>query len=224
MDWSGPWWLGIIAVGITLLIGTAIYAQRKRRSRLLAAAGQLGFKVYAGPSPFSSVERKGINLFSRGYGGMWKNMAADKVDTPSIFLFDFTYRFGLRFVASVRYSQNVAAFSARMTNLPDFQLTPTTLPDRLAPKLGLQAIRFDSRPKFNEKYWLRSKDDLLVKALFSDALIDGLMAFDPQTRWSVEKSGGWLIVYRHGMLSAPQALRNFWSSAHAIADLFLRPH
>jgi hypothetical protein len=224
MDWSGPWWLGILAVGIALLIGTAIYIRRQRRSGLQAAAEQFGFKPYRGPNPFSPAERKGVNLFSRGYGGKRRNVAADNLDVPSTFLFDFTYRFGLRVIASVSYSQSVAAFSARMTSLPNFQLTPAALPDRLAPKLGLQAIRFDSRPEFNKKHWLRSKDEILVKVLFTDALLDALMGFDQQTRWSVEKSGGWLFVYRHGMLSAPQGLRDFWSSARAIADIFIRPH
>jgi hypothetical protein len=224
MDWSGVWWVGVLAFAFALLTATAIYASRQGRSGLATAAAQLGFKVYLGPNPFSPSERKGVNLFSRGYGGKWKNMVADKVDVPSLFLFDFTYRFGLRLAANVSYSQTVAAFSARMTSLPDFQLTPATFLDRLAPKVGLQAIRVDSRPKFGKKYWLRSKDEILVKALFTGALVDGLLVYDPRTVWSVEKSGGWLFVYRHGKSSAPQALRGFWSSAHTIADLFLTPH
>lgn len=223
MDWSGIWWVGVLAFGITLLIGAAIYAKRQRSSQLRAAAAQLGFKAYQGPNPFSSEERDGVNLFSRGYGGKWKNIAADNVDIPAIFLFDFTYRFGLRFIASVGYSQNVAAFLAQMTSLPDFQLTPATSLDRLGPKLGLRAIRLESRPKFGKKYWLRAKDEMLVKALFTNALVDGLMACDPQASWSVEKSGRWLLVYRHGKSSTPQALPSFWSSAHTIGNLFLRP-
>jgi hypothetical protein len=224
MDWSGAWWVGVLAFGIALLIGAAIYAKRKRSSGLGAAAAQIGFKVYEGPTPFSSSERDGVNLFSRGYGGKWRNMAADNMDVPSAFLFDFSYRFGLRLIASMGYSQNVAAFSAQMTSLPDFQLTPATLLDRLAPKLGLQAIRFESRPKFGKKYWLRANDEISVRALFRDALLDGVMGCDPHAGWSVEKSGRWLFVYRHGKSLAPHALPSFWTSAHKIADLFLTPH
>ncbi len=224
MDWSGIWWVGVLAFGIALLIGTAIYAKRQRRRDLGEAAAHLGLKVYLGPNPFSSEECKGVNLFSRGYGGKWKNMAADKVDNPSAFLFDFAYRFGLRLVASVGYSQNVAAFLAQMTSLPDFQMTPATLLDRLAPKLGLQAIRFESRPKFGKKYWLRGKDEILVKSLFTDGLLDSLATCDPQASWSIEKSGRWLFVYRHGQSSSPHDLPSFFSAAQRIANLFLDPH
>src|SRR5260370_26843743 len=77
MDWYGMWWVGVLAFGIALMIGTAIYAKRQRRSDLGAAATHLGYKVYLGPTPFSPEECKGVNLFSRGYGGKWENMAAD---------------------------------------------------------------------------------------------------------------------------------------------------
>jgi hypothetical protein len=87
----------------------------------------------------------------------------------------------------------------------------------------MQGIRIESRPQFGKKYWLRSKDEILAKALFTNALVDRLMSCDPQAGWSAEKSGRWLFVYRHGKLFAPQALPGFWRSAQAIADLFLRP-
>lgn len=223
MDWSGMWWVGVLVFAIALLIGAVIYANRQRSAGLAVAAAQLGLKAYLGPNPFAS-ERKGVNLFSRGYGGTWRNMLTENADIPSAFLFDFAYRFGLRIIASVRYSQSVAAFSAQMTSVPDFQLTPATSLDRLAPRLGMQAIRIEARPQFAKKYWLRSKDEILAKALFTNLLVDRLMSCDPQGGWSAEKSGGWLFVYRHGKLFAPQALPGFWRSAQTIADLFLRPH
>lgn len=223
MDWSGPWWLVVLGLGLVLLAGAAIYARRSRVSGLSSAAAQLGLTPFPRPHPFSKEERKGFNLFSRGYGRKWTNLFTDNVDRPSVLLFDFAYRFGLLFVASLRYAQTVAAFSVQMVSLPDFQLAPATSLDRLAPKLGLQAIRFESRPEFGKKYWLRAKDEISARALFTDGLLDRLAAADPQASWYVEKSGRWLLVYRHGKMFAPQTLPVFMDTARAMADLFLRP-
>jgi hypothetical protein len=223
MDWSGPWWLLVLGFGLALLIGAAVYASRSRRSGLSSAAAQLGLRAFNGPAPFSTEERKTFNLFSRGYGGKWANMFADNVETPSALFFDFSYRFGLRFIASVTYHQSVAAFFARLTSLPDFQLTPATSIERIAPKLGLQAIRFDSRPDFGKRYWLRASDEIAVRALFTDAFLDRLSTTDPRAAWYVEKSGGWLLVYRHGKSVGAQTLPDFWPASRTIANLFLTP-
>jgi len=221
MDWSDPWWLLVLGFALALLIGIAVYARRSRRSGFGSAAAQLGFSALNGPSPFSAEERKGFNLFSRGYSRKWTNLLADNPEMPSTLLFDFSYRFGLRIIASVGYNQTVAAFSARLTNLPDFQLTPATSLERMAPKLGLQGLRFESRPEFGRKYWLRAKDEISIRALFTDPFIDRLAATDPQAMWYVEKSGRWLLVYSHGTTYAPQALPGFLGAARATADLFL---
>jgi len=214
----------VLGFGLVLLIGAAVYATRSRRSGLSSAAAPLGLKALNGPTPFSAEEKKGFNLFSRGYGGKWTNMFSDNVEAPSALFFDFSYRFGLRFIASRKYYQTVAAFFARLTSLPDFQLTPATALDRIAPKLGLQAIHFESRPQFGKKYWLRASDEIAARALFTDALIDRLSTTDPSAAWYVEKSGRWVLVYRHGKSCAPLGLARFLQNARAMADLFLTPH
>jgi hypothetical protein len=223
MDWSGPWWLVVLGLGLALLIGVAFYARRSRTSKLGSVAAQLGFRAFSAPPPFSPEERKGFNLFSRGYAGRRSNMFADNPEAPSTLFFDFNYRFGLRFVASVGYHQTVAAFPVCLTNLPDFQLTPATSLDRMAPKLGLQAIRFESRPEFGKKYWLRAVDEIAARALFTDAFLDRLSTADPNAAWHLEKSGGWLIIYQHGKSCAPPALAHFLQASRILADLFLIP-
>lgn len=224
MDWSGPWWLVVLGFAFALLIGVALYSRRSRRSGLISAAAQLGFIALDRSIPFDKEERKRFNLFSRGFGGKFTNILADNPDTPSALYFDFSYSFGLGLIASVRYNQSVAAFSARLTSLPDFQLAPATFLDRLAPKLGLQAIHIESRPDFGKKYWLRSPNEIAVRALFSNAFLDRLAIADPKAAWYVEKNGLWLLVYQHSKSFAPQDLPSFWQAAHAMANLFLTPH
>lgn len=224
MDWSGPWWLLVLVFALALLIGCAVYAARTRRSGLISAAALLGLKPLQSPNPFSTEEKKGFNLFSRGYGGKWINLLADIGEPPSVLFFDFSYRFGLRLIASRKYYQSVAAFSARLTSLPDFQLTPATTLERIAPKLGLLAIQFESRPEFGKKYWLRASNEIAIRALFNDTFIDRLSSTDPRAAWYVEKSGGWLLVYLHGKSCAPAGLPRFIEASRAMAGLFLSPH
>jgi hypothetical protein len=214
----------VLVIGISLLIGIAVYTRRSRRSGFGAAAGRMGLGAFEGTIPFGTDDRKGFNLFSRGYAGTWTNMLADNPEVPSTLLFDFSYRFGLRIIASVGYSQTVAAFSARLTGLPDFQLAPATSLERIAPKLGAHGIQFESRPEFGKKYWLRTNNEISVRAIFSDAFIDRFFSVDPKAEWYVEKSGQWLLVYRHGVLFAPQDLPAFGYASRAIANLFFEPH
>jgi hypothetical protein len=221
MDWSGPWWLFVLGLGLALLIAAAIYSNRSRRSALASAGAQLGLKTLDGPNPFTAEERKGFNLFSRGYSAKWTDMFADNPEMPSALFFDFRYRFGLRVIASVGYSQTVAAFSARLTGLPDFQLTPATSLERLAPRVGLQAVRFESRPDFAKRYWLRARDEIAARALFTEAFIDRLSIADPQAAWYVEKSGRWLLVYLHGKTCAPSQFADFFQACRTLASLFL---
>lgn len=121
----------------------------------------------------------------------------------------------------MKYNQTVAAFSARLTNLPDFQLTPATALERVAPELGLKAIQFESRPEFGRNYWLRANGEIAARAFFNDGFIDRLSNADARAAWYVEKSGGWLLVYRHGKSIGAQALADFWQASRIMANLFL---
>jgi hypothetical protein len=106
---------------------------------------------------------------------------------------------------------------------PDFQLTPAKSLERIAPKLGFHAIHFDSRPEFGKKYWLRATNEIAVRAFFSDSFVDHLLAADPNSLWYVEKSGHWLLVYRHEVLFAPRQIPAFMQESQSIAGLFLAP-
>src|ERR1700737_2184304 len=156
MNWSSQLWVVPIFVGVSLLIGVRLYASRSGKMALDAVTSRLGLARLAARAPFSSEECKGLSLFSRG-NRKWENMFSNNAAMITL-LFDY-YTFGISLLANVRNRQTVAAFSASMTNLPDFQLTPATALDRIAPKLGSQAIQFASWPDFGKNYWLRAARD-----------------------------------------------------------------
>jgi len=222
MDWSSELWIVLLFIGISLVVGVRVYANRSRAKALNAVVARLGLFRLDDQAPFSLGERKGFSLFSRGNSRKWENIFSNNAPVITELLFDFGYTFGIPLLASLRYRQTVAAFSARVTNLPDFQMAPATTLDRIAPKLGFQAIQFASRPDFGRKYWLRADDEIAVRALFSDTFIDRLASTDSKTVWYVEKAGQWLLVYRHGLLFAPEALPEFWQASRGIANLFLK--
>jgi len=110
-----------------------------------------------------------------------------------------------------------------MTNLPDFELAPATVVDRVAPSLGFQAIQLESRPEFGKQYWLRGPDEIAIRALFSAVLIDRFTTLDVGRRWSIEKGGDWLVVFSWGRIVSTGHLPDFFKASEVIADLFLRP-
>jgi hypothetical protein len=224
MAWSSEWWIVVLVFGIGLLIGARSYAIRARRRGLKGASLTMGLGASLRAVPFSRQERKQINLISRGNSRKWSNILADREAEPKQLLFDFSYLFGLPLIAGIRYRQSVAAFSVRLSGIPDFQMTPATTLDRAAGKLGLQAIRFESHPDFGRKYWLRTGDETAVRAFFTGPFLDRLATADPAANWSVEKAGRWLVVYRHNVLFPPAAILQFWQNAGALASLFLEPH
>ena len=214
-DWL---WVVVLALGCVLLIGARLYGARSRKRAFEMAAVPLGL-TNAGTRNDLRTERKKFNLLSRGHSGRWTNLHSDL--SGSCLMFDFSYTFGLPFVASKRYRQTVAAFSTRSVDLPDFQLTPATVLDCWAPALGFKAIKNDLRPEFGKRYWLRGPDEFRVGAVFTEVRIDELKALDPGGHYSIEKGGLWLIVYRHGTLAGDRYLVPFWHSAQRIAGLFL---
>jgi len=121
----------------------------------------------------------------------------------------FADAFGIPLLANVRYHQTVAAFSARMTSLPDFQLAPATSLDRMEPKFGLRANRFDSHPDFAKRYWLRGDDEIAVRSTLQRCVLGSPAVADPGEDWFIEKAGRWPLVCRHNLLCAPHAVPTF---------------
>ena len=215
-DW---FWISLLALGAVVLVGASVYAARSRRKAFRAAAAALGLIAPKKTRPISKRESKKFNLFSRGNSGKWMNICSDPIG--SRLLFDFRYVFSIPLIASRRYAQTVAAFSVGISGLPDFQLTPSTSLDRIAPKLGFKAIRNEHHPEFNKRYWLRGDEDFQISALFTDQLVDRLASLDRRAEYSIEKGGDWLIVYRHGVLMNPAAIADFWNFAEQLAELFV---
>jgi len=224
MDWSGEWWVLILGPGLVILVVGILYFTRSRAFMFRSAAAQLGLIALQGLNPISEEEKKGLSLFSAGSNGKMTNLFGDRVDSPSRLLFDFAYSSGQPAPPSVWCRQTVAAFKAPLTGIPDFQMTPADALKSPAPKPGPQPIRFDSHSDFGRRYSLRADNETAVRAFFSSSFLDRLTAFDPEADWSVEKSGRWLIVYRHNVQFPPKAIAETWPHAQELASLFLEPH
>ena len=223
MDWSGEWWVLILGPGLVILVVGVLYFTRSRAFRFRSAAAQLEFIALQGLNPISDEDKKGFNLFSRGSGGKITNLFGDRVNSPSRLLFDFADNSGSSPQTIAKCQQTVAAFAAP-AGIPSFQMISARALEGAPLSVGPPPIRFDSHPEFDRRYALRADNETAIRAFFDSPFLDRLTAADPESGWSVERTGRWLLVYRHNEFFAPDAIPESWQRAHALANLFLQPH
>lgn len=216
MDWSGEWWVLILGPGLVILVVGILYFTRSRAFRFRSAAAQLGLIALQGLNPISEQDKNKSSLFSRGSGGKISNLFGDCVKSPSWLLFDFSDSIGSP--AGTNCRETVAAFAAP-DGVPDFQLIPVSSANVAPPSPGLQNICLDS--EFGRRHSLRAESELSVRNLFTNVLIDRLIAAASRVEWSVEKAGAWLLVYRHNVLFPPQSISESGQRAQAVASVFL---
>lgn len=219
MNLSSPWiWLPILALGVAGVIALPRWAARKRRTAVKMALSSSGFDAFEGRKPFSRADRKRLPLLRRGYGGRFTDISHDE---RGRLLFDYQYRFGLPHLGHVYHVQTVIAFPAKMAAIPDFQLAPATQLDKVLKKAASSTVILAGRPDFSNRYWLSGSEHTHIAALFSSKLIDQFTALDPESRWSVEKGGDWMLIYMADVVFAPSSLPNFVVQTDAVARLFL---
>lgn len=81
---------------------------------------------------------------------------------------------------------------------------------------GYQDIDFDSHQEFSTQYLLRGKDEDAIRRLFNSEVL-GLLGAQPG--WSVQATGGQLLVYRSHKTSQPAEIPSFAAEALRIAGV-----
>lgn len=219
MDWSSPWlWIPVLTVGIGLAIGIRIY-NRVTRKKLITKFVRTSRFERVKEKPFSRDESKLLPLFQRGNSGRFVDVLRDD---SGMLLFDYRYRFGMPGVASVIYTQTVAALPVVDGSIPDFQLAPKQFLDKVGTRLGVKAISLKAFPNFSAQRWLRGIDTFAVENKFTHVapIIEQL---DPTAQWSIDKCGNWILVYRHASTVSPSQLSGFAEFARKIAQVLVQP-
>lgn len=218
-----PDWLpfaagGVVVLAVLLAISAA--RARKRSEAISRIALEMGFSFEG--NKWSNPEQ-GQNLktalFQKGSARSFRNiMTGNSAGLPvSLFDYSFVTSDGKN---SRTTAQTVAAFLKTGVTLPEFELAPAGIMQKIGDAIVHKNIRFDSHPDFSQRYQLRSPDQGRTRDLFTPGLLSRLESLDPQKKWRLEGMGPTLIVYRAGKRVDPNELWPFLDEAGSLAGSF----
>lgn len=212
---------GVIAVvAVAIVIAIVVARDRKRTAAVTQVAQQLGFTFEdRKPSDTGQFADLRTVLFRRGSGRSFRNIMTGSSDDMRISLFDYSFAEGAA-GSSTSLQQTVAAYSKTGLTLPEFELAPFDIAQKIDSALGNKGLRFDSHPEFSKRYQLQAADEAATRALFTPALLSYLEGLDSPKKWRLEGMGETVTVYRLRKRVNPADLRNFLDETKAIADSF----
>lgn len=217
-DWV-PFALAAIALVAVWYVVSGLMA-RKRTEALAQMALEIGFNFEG--TDWNDKQRApnvGAALFNKGRDREFRNiMTGSSVGLwTSIFDCSFTVGHG-RNSRTIR--QTVAAFFADRILLPEFEMQPEGVLQKIGDVFVHKDIDFVSHPEFSSRYQLRGPEEERIRQLFSPGLLSFLAGLDQKQKWRVEGAARTLIVYRLGKRVKPEALRGFLEETSSIASTF----
>lgn len=212
----------LLAVVVALLIVRMVIVKlrsKKRIRELQSGALLMGYTFDGeGTALLAQIGDLPVHLFSIGTAKIINNVLRG----PGVVLFDYQHTtIGGRSKYTTR--QTVAGFSYPGATIPQFRLGPEHWWNKVTDGLisvnthKLKLIHFDSNPTFSKRFHLRGPDEPAIHTFFAPPLLTYLESLPEKSAWTVEGAGSWLIVYVHGHLTAPAALRAFADETSAIA-------
>jgi hypothetical protein len=200
-------------VGIFTIISVwGILSSRKRRKALEALAYSVGLS-------FRKSDRLDIGdaKFSIGFHGRRvRNVISGHLDDANIWLFSYDIPGAGQYGG--QSERTVALFSSESIYLPDFDLQPESIGDKIKSTFGYQDIDFESHSQFSFSYLLRGEAEYAIRRIFTDEV---LTFFSNHTGLYVEARGNKLIYYR-GKRVKTRDMPSFLDEGKTIFDLFRR--
>ena len=218
----------LLLVGVISLL--SLINRGRRRKEIGEVASRLGMQYSPEDDRFRRELFFMYPLFQRGHpdARQASNLLRGVRNGMDVVLFDYSYATqhgigrGFEFKPSgviknhSRYSQSVAAIRLREKVLPQFEMSPEGLVQKVGALMGMQDIDFESHPEFSNRYRLRGKSEEAVRRVFTPQVLG---YFNQVPGWSLEANGEWLVCYR-GRLMAPDELDTFLEETTRIARLF----
>lgn len=209
-------WLGLIAFGaVAYGIDTAI---RKRRSNALqAVASELGFSFQEEEGGLQRLEELAkFRLFKQHSPDVIRNILKGQRLGVPVLIFDYKYDIDYAEFSAPR-NQTVAAFRVDHRTLPDFELRPEGIAQKLGALIGYQDIDFPEAPLFSARYLLQGTPIDSVRPLFHPGI---LRLLEEEGGWWIEGGGHWLLIYRLRKRLKAQKIEKFLREAEAIFAAF----
>jgi hypothetical protein len=200
-----------IALSVLIVIVWAAYAYNKRRAeafRAFALRRGLSFSGLAAIDIERSFEI--FRLFSEGFEKKAANFISGEAGGVQIFIFDYSYKYIIR-TGDVRQtpqtqSQTVLILRSDRLDLPQFQLYPRNILNKVFSALEKKDIDLQEHSEFSNAYVLKADNKNDIQKVFGDQALSYL---GKHTGSAIEGNGNTLIFYRSNALLKPDDLNSF---------------
>lgn len=208
----------IIVVGaIVLVIVICILAVRKRIKGLRRAADELGLSFEKEPKHILDSEFQRFRLFQLGHRRVAGNLMQGAVGNVELWLFDYCYITGSGQHTNT-LCQTVVAFPMDNTSLPDFELRPENVFQKIGSAMGYQDIDLDQYPEFSSRYLLRGRDEEAIRRLFDSG---PALFLESCPKICIEGGGNWLVLYHAHKRVRARKLSQFLNEALQVRAAFV---
>ena len=210
----------VMFLGVIVSLRTVEVRKRRRTAALQKLAQEMGF-CFCGDrrEHIPKAHQISSGLFKKGSPEEFQNFLTGVVAGLELSLFDYSYTINGD-EGSSTHTQTVAAFSQKLW-LPDFELRPENLLDRIGKAFVDRDIDFDSNPDFCKRYLLRGPSEAGIRKLFSPTVLNFLEQLPADEKWHVEGSLTLLVIYQSKIVVPPEEMHAFLRKTSAIATRFL---
>ena len=220
-------WVPIVAFTIVVGVGISgvLYMRQDKRKgdrtaalRKIASSISLSFVGDTQHSNFSSIAR--FPLFQLGNGGhIYENLITGKCIGITISIFDYSYISSAETPNGRRdkfFNHTVVYFSDERLNLPEFELRPEGIAEKLVSAFKMEDypdIDFPNYPQFSKRFLLRGPHRDHIAALFTEPVVSHFEQVDGKIY--IEGKGKNLMVYvtRH---VAPSEMEAFFRKCQGV--------
>nr|WP_086938482.1 hypothetical protein [Thaumasiovibrio occultus] len=116
------------------------------------------------------------------------------------------------------YHQTILSIDCIDLDLPNFELKPESILEKVGQMFGFQDFDFTSYPKFSREYLLMGDNEQDVRALFSH---DVLRFFEENRGVSIQKLNGNIIFYIPGRMCSADDIQDFYRQGIQALSWFL---
>lgn len=209
-----------IIIGISVISVIVFFVGRRyervRTEALAAAASEMGMTFY--PKGDREVEKPllSLRLFCRGRHRKFSNMMVGSSGEIRTAVFGYRYDTGSG-KNQTSHVQTVFSFESSQLDLPQFQLSPENIFQKIGQLMGYQDIDFPDAPEFSKRFVLRGADESAVRQVFS---MDVIRFFESMRGVSVEADGNRLIFYRARRRLKARDIKGFMDEGFRVYALF----
>ena len=187
----GAFGMSIFIVIFFVLFGWIIIRKARTTRRMLVRfAVERGFSFSPKDKRLMSSDFSAFPLFRRGSARGVKNVFKGQFENTEFTLFDYWYK-----NPGMSHTYLVAVFPARY-NLPEFDLRPESIADKISEKFGQKDIDFEMDREFSKRYLLSGTDEVAVRDLFNEGVRSFFNSIERNKIGGVEGGGHSLVFYQ----------------------------